>query len=45
MNYFRFWLGRHLIHLGLAVWPDGKCKREVDGLLRRWGEKVKLVTE
>ena len=40
MNYFRFWLGRHLVHLGLLMFPEGRFKRDLYAALNAFGRKV-----
>ena len=40
MRWFRFWLSRHLIHLGLAVMPQGSAKDELTEVLWSWGRHV-----
>ena len=41
MRRFRFWLGRLLIHAGLRVFPPGRVRDEVTGVLRVWGDGVR----
>jgi hypothetical protein len=40
MKLFRFWLGRNLVHFGLAVMPQGRCQAELYNLFNKWGRKV-----
>ena len=39
--YWRFRIGRWLIHAGLLVWPEGRCRGEVVALLTEWAAKVR----
>jgi hypothetical protein len=43
--YYRFALGRQLIHLGLWVMPGGKVKRELWTLIDQWATKVHYAVE
>ncbi len=41
MWYFlRSYIGRCLIHLGLAVLPPGKARDELNALLTNWAQNV-----
>ena len=41
MTYFRYWLGRHIMHLGLNLMPRGRSKDELNLLLLQWGRHAK----
>jgi hypothetical protein len=43
MNLVRFAVGRWLVHLGIAIMPDGRPRRELRQLLIAWGIKVKAI--
>jgi hypothetical protein len=45
MQYFRFWLGRHVVHLGLAIMPPGMAKAELFDLFWSWSQNVKQIVE
>lgn len=40
MRLFRFWLGRHLIHLGIRAMPPGPARNEIYNILAVWGVRV-----
>lgn len=40
IRYARFWLGRHLIHIGLRVMPQGPVRAELYNLLDQWGTRM-----
>lgn len=41
LSYSRFWLGRHLIHLGLRILPPGRVRYEITEALYLWSEEVR----
>jgi hypothetical protein len=43
LRLFRFWLGRHLIHLGLRALPAGRCKDEIFNTLAAWSYRVECA--
>jgi hypothetical protein len=45
MRYFRFWLGRLLVHAGLRVMPPGMVKAELYELFWDWGRNCREVVE
>ncbi len=40
MRHWRFWFGRHLVHLGLFIMPRGRCQAELWGLFETWSHDV-----
>lgn len=42
---FRYWLGRHLIHLGLHALPPGRVKAELWEILEDYGRHVVETVE
>ncbi len=43
MRNARYWLGRHLVHLGLRVMPQGRARSELFRLFDEWGTRVYLA--
>ncbi len=41
MRYWRFWLGRHLVHLGLLLMPRGRTRTELYDLFETWSYEAK----
>ena len=41
MTLLRFRIGRWLIHAGLRMWPQGRARQELTGVLADWGLKVR----
>ena len=37
VTIWRFWLGRHLVHLGLFIMPRGRARAELYDLFEAWG--------
>lgn len=36
VRLFRFWLGRHLMHIGLRAMPPGRVRQEITYALGEW---------
>ena len=44
LRYCRFWLGHHLIHLGLYICPAGRAKDELTTVIAGWSRRVWKLT-